>query len=158
MIQMMLMILMMGMMTTTTSKLVDAFHSVFKGGASASLFLPINPVPASRPRVTRWGVYYGKKYTQWRKDVESYLELLTHEENYTGALHVLVENFVLKPKTSKKTHPRGDVDNYAKAPLDAITSHTEVWGDDDQIVSLLVTKQFTEDEPGTRITVYQDEQ
>lgn len=32
----------------------------------------ITPVPASRPRVTRWGVYYGKKYTQFKKDM-SYL-------------------------------------------------------------------------------------
>jgi Holliday junction resolvase RusA-like endonuclease len=142
---------------TTNSKVVQAFHSVFKGEASASLFLPVNPVPASRPRVTRWGVYYGKKYTQWRKDVEKYLSTIIHEQNLTGPLCVLVENFVLKPKTSKKTHPRGDVDNYAKAPLDAVTSHTEIWGDDDQIVCLLITKQFTEDEPGTQITVYKDD-
>ena len=25
-----------------------------------------NPVPASRPRVARWGVYFGKKYTAYR--------------------------------------------------------------------------------------------
>jgi len=24
-----------------------------------------NPIPASRPRVARWGVYFGKKYTAY---------------------------------------------------------------------------------------------
>lgn len=30
----------------------------------------INPVPASRPRVTRYGTYYGKKYKNFRKDID----------------------------------------------------------------------------------------
>lgn len=72
-------------------------------------------------------------------------------------MFVIVENIVLKPRTSKKEYPRGDVDNYAKAPLDTLTKETDVWNDDDQIVAMLVTKQFTtnEEEVGTKITVYE---
>ena len=40
------------------------------------LTLPLTPVPASRPRVTRWGTYYGKRYTQWREEAENLVEVL----------------------------------------------------------------------------------
>lgn len=147
-------------MRTTTSKLVKSFREVFKEPAHAGFFLPVNPVPASRPRVSKWGTYYGKTYNAWRKDaakaLKEYREFCDKTE---GRLYVVVECVVLKPKTSKREYPRGDVDNYAKAPLDAITSHTDIWNDDDQIVALLVTKQFTTEpkEAGNWITIYTDE-
>ena len=31
----------------------------------------IIPVPASRPRVTRWSTYYGKKYTNFKEEMLS---------------------------------------------------------------------------------------
>jgi len=117
----------------------------------ASFF--INPVPASRPRVTRWGVYYGKNYTAWRKEA---MELIK-EQSDTIDLYVtvIVENIVKKPKTSKKDYPRGDVDNYAKAPLDVLTKK-EFWTDDDIIVNLITSKRFAEpdEEERTEVSIY----
>jgi hypothetical protein len=49
---------------------------------------------------------------------------------------------VLRPKTGKLPSPLGDVDNYVKAPLDAITHGQLLWHDDKQVVTLLATKRY----------------
>jgi Holliday junction resolvase RusA-like endonuclease len=105
----------------------------------------VNPVPASRPRVTRWGTYYTKTYAAWRSVI---YPLVPASENgpLDGNLDVIVEFIVLKPKTTKRTNPRGDADNYAKGMLDAVTGHKSAlkghWHDDDQITRLLSIKRF----------------
>lgn len=148
---------MLMMPKTVITKIVNSFHATLKGIDNIPFFLPVNPVPASRPRVTRWGVYYGKKYTEWRKEATKLAQQFTNDSTFTGQCAVVVEHIVLKPRTSKRDSPRGDVDNYAKASLDMITQDTTIWNDDDQVVALLVTKVFTtnEKEVGTRITVYE---
>ena len=57
-----------------------------------------------------------------------------------GPLSVSVYCCVAKPKTTERDYPRGDVDNYAKAVLDSLNG--VLWDDDDQIVSLLVYKEY----------------
>ena len=37
------------------------------------LSIPLNPVPASRPRVSKWGTYYPKRYATWKKDALKHL-------------------------------------------------------------------------------------
>ena len=117
-----------------------------------SMFLSPNPVPASRPRVTRWGCYYGKTYTKWMKEVEDHIK--SFGVTKSSALVVLVEVFRPKPKTTKKHWPRGDVDNYAKGPLDSITKHSDIWDDDDQIVGLWVSKQWAIKDTGIWVTIF----
>lgn len=72
-----------------------------------------------------------------------------------GLLHVIADHVVMKPKTTIRNCPRGDVDNYAKATLDAITKCGHVWEDDDQVLILTTTKRFAEkgEEPHTKVTV-----
>lgn len=116
------------------------------------VFVPIDPVPASRPRVSRWsGVYYGKRYSNFRKLVGDALSCvdLPKEFPLEGPLHVDVEFRVLKPKSSKREFPRGDVDNYFKT-LDSFTG--VVWVDDDQIVSSAMKKVYSE-HPGIMLHV-----
>lgn len=50
--------------------------------------------------------------------------------------------------------PIGDVDNYAKAALDAITS-ADIWADDKLVVEMTVRKRYTEghEQPHTFITI-----
>ena len=38
------------------------------------LIIPLNPVPASRPRVGRWGVHYAKTYATWMKQAALHLD------------------------------------------------------------------------------------
>lgn len=113
------------------------------GSSRCSLTLHLNPVPASRPRVTRWGTYYTKTYKTWMAEADKAIPQATYQ--FAGMIHVVVQLFVSKPRTSKLARPKGDVDNYAKAILDAITKKG-YWLDDDEIVRLTVTKEFTDGE------------
>jgi len=112
--------------------------------------LPLDPVPASRPRVSRWGTYYGKRYSEFRKrgnEVLSNLEPLVMSPTsvdlfpLSGILEVTAVFNVVKPRTSKLSIPRGDIDNYFKT-LDICNG--VVWGDDQQIQVLHTMKQFSE--------------
>ena len=136
--------------------LAKSFRNTLVGLGATLVFKPItlevNPVPASRPRVTRWGAYYGKNYTAWRKEAEKLIE--ESKTQTDKPLAVTVEHFVHRPKTTKRVSPRGDIDNYLKAPLDAITSHGKHWKDDDQIVAELSIKRFVEPEETPKTVVY----
>jgi Holliday junction resolvase RusA-like endonuclease len=124
-----------------------------------SFFIPVPPVPASRPRVTRWGTYYGKTYKEWMKAAALWLEkkeFNVSRDYFTGELFVRLSHVIQKARTSKREWPRGDVDNYAKATLDAITKAEIMWHDDDQVVSLVTSKRYAVlgDVPGTLVEVY----
>lgn len=75
-------------------------------------------------------------------------------EALQGDLGAVLEVIVQRPKASKFASPRGDVDNYAKAPMDAATK-AGVWGDDGQVRFLAVLKRWTMpgEAPGVTLTV-----
>ena len=110
----------------------------------------INPVPASRPRVTRWSTYYPKKYTQFKLDMIA----LTSELDLTpfeGSLRVDIGFYISMPKSwSKKKKEskessycdnNADVDNYLKAILDSLNEG--VYVDDRQIVEISARKIYS---------------
>ena len=106
------------------------------------IFIPIDPVPASRPRITRAGwAYYGKRYTKFRKEASSLLSAadIPIEFPLSGLLAVSAVFTVVPPKTTKRKSPRGDVDNYFKT-LDVLNEI--VWEDDDQLVLSVSSKVF----------------
>jgi Holliday junction resolvase RusA-like endonuclease len=117
-----------------------------------ALFLG-NPVPASRPRVTRWGTYYAKTYSDWKKKFEA--ELKEFKETITVPCFVIVEAVAEKAKTSKLFFPRADVDNYCKSPLDVLTKK-KCWEDDSQIIELFTSKRFAEkgEEQRVEVSIY----
>jgi Holliday junction resolvase RusA-like endonuclease len=110
--------------------------------SSRKFFFSVEPVPASRPRVSRWGTYYGKRYEKFRRDMREVLRTIELEP-LDGELVATLEFLVSPPKTTKRSHPRGDIDNYIKGPLDSMTHHGGFWRDDDQIVKITATKRFT---------------
>lgn len=117
--------------------------------------IPLQPVPASRPRVTRWGTYYAKTYTEWRKAAARLIEKA--DAPLSGELEVHLLCIFRKPKTSKLAAPAPDVDNLAKAALDAVTSYGGHWHDDKQITRLTVEKRWATDteEPGSYLQITQ---
>lgn len=142
----------MTFLTLPPSKVIDVIGDCL-GEPTSKVTIDIPPVVASRPRVTRWGTYYGKKYTAWKDQADKTLK--TSMSTITQPCTVVVEQVVKKPKTSKLTYPRGDTDNYAKAPLDALTKK-EYWTDDDLVINLIASKRFAEPQetPRTEVSIY----
>jgi Holliday junction resolvase RusA-like endonuclease len=108
----------------------------------ASIHFPLEPVPASRPRVTRWGTFYLKTYSEWMAKAKKLIGSGTLTFHEKTPLFVIVESVSTKARTSKLTYPRYDVDNTAKAVLDVVTKVSGWWYDDDQIVLLTSSKRF----------------
>ena len=109
--------------------------------AGAVMVVTINtaPVVASRPRVSRWGVYYNKTYANWLKTAKVEGKDL---RRFDGPCIITVEQVVEKPRTTKLASPNGDIDNFAKGPLDLITKSELAWVDDKQIVAMTAIKRF----------------
>lgn len=119
------------------------------------IVIPLEPVPASRPRVTRCGVFYSKAYQAWKEAAVAFLKDKHCPIDKDVPLVVYVESVSTKPRTGKLQAPRYDVDNVAKGPMDAITASGNFWADDSQVVALCVTKRYAvpDEEAHTRITI-----
>ena len=81
--------------------------------------IPTKPVPASRPRVTKWGTYYSKTYKAWIQAAE---HLIPHSPAEPLAIPVVANVLLAIPRarTSTLIVPVGDGDNYEKAVFDMI--------------------------------------
>jgi len=141
--------------TTKISELSGAFLRLLGKFARAGVLsgtLAVAPVPASRPRVSRWGTYYSKTYQRWKTTAETLAQDIKAAK-VTGPVCLVVEQVCALPKTSGRDYPQGDFDNHAKGPADALTKAQQVWADDDQVVACLVTKRFAkpDEEPCTNL-------
>lgn len=127
--------------------------------------IPITPVPASRPRVTRWSTYYGKKYTEYKKQVSEWLITCSERQKTAiqGVVHVTLIHYLPLPKsTSKKAKieldntwcdKNADIDNLNKAVYDNVLNEHFI-NDDRYIVSSESKKYWTAKETGwTEITI-----
>jgi len=125
----------------------------------SKLFIPVKPAPASRPRISKYGNYYTKGYTDFRKEIYQFFK--TIQKDYIAVdkvgFKVILDIICKKPKKPSNDYPRGDVDNYAKAYLDSITYAQLAWVDDIQVTELIVTKRYQEkgEDYGAILTVEQ---
>ena len=109
-------------------------------------FIPVKPVPASRPRVTQFGAYYTKTYMQFRAAMAEYLApLIKQYPAEDGEFSVEILFVCRKPKQPTNEYPQGDVDNYIKGPLDAFTKAGMFWKDDVQVVECGTFKRYQEE-------------
>ena len=94
----------------------------------------LNPIAASRPRVSKWGAYYTGPYKNFRVEaVDAIADTLGEEwVPLEGPLLVEVEVVVTRPKTTKLDYPKPDIDNYLKSVFDCLNG--KLWVDDKQIV------------------------
>lgn len=105
----------------------------------------IIPVPCPRPRVTRWGTHYPKRYQDFKEE----LSLLGKAQKFKGGHQLMVDFYMPMPKSlSKKKkkellgYPhkhRPDLDNLVKAVLDCL------WEEDSIVSEIHATKQWAEE-------------
>ena len=101
------------------------------------------PQAASRPRVTRYGAYHTKNYTEFKN--QAHLELLKLKKlprESKDLFHVTLDIICKRPRSPSREYPQGDVDNYVKSYLDAITKANILWEDDVQVVGLVANKRY----------------
>lgn len=110
-------------------------------------------MPASRPRVPRYGKpYYTGKYEDFRKQAAGVIKTQWKKKPLVGPISVECEFVVSKARTSKLEYPNGDLDNYCKAIWDSCNGI--VWEDDKQIVECpYVVKRFVKQDEEPHITM-----
>lgn len=112
---------------------------------------PIDPVAASRPRVSRYSTYYTGKYAEWRKDFPKILSDIKLSTPTDQALEVTLKFFVKAPAKTELNYPDPDIDNYQKALFDSCNGF--LWKDDRQIVRLRdVEKMWAEGDGAIEMT------
>ena len=120
------------------------------------LQLEQQPVPASRPRVTQWGVYYGKNYTKYRKGSGMTVERAVAQAQAGGFLPIdstliMAQLFEgEKPRTTKLEYPNPDLDNFIKALWDALQKHKVIL-DDKKVIASIEMKRWTTTQPQTLV-------
>lgn len=115
-------------------------------GESLRIHIDLPPVPASRPRVGRFGTYYLKTYKKFRQQMEAiFAEYSLSPIPSEQALRVTTWVYVRKPKKTvrKQWWPKGDIDNYEKAVWDCLNK--TVWEDDDQLVETISYKLYADE-------------
>lgn len=126
-----------------------------------TFMVPGDPVPQPRPRVsTRGG--FARAYVPSRHPVHAYRHQIAAAAQQAGLtatgspLNVVIDAVFARPKShlnrsgvkpSAPVLPRPDVDNLAKAVLDALQ---DVMGDDTHVARLVVEKSYG---PEARTTV-----
>jgi Holliday junction resolvase RusA-like endonuclease len=127
--------------TTRTSK-ADLVDGTVKATVS------VLPVPAPRPRVrVHNGVgfaYYAGKYKTFLAEAPKAIP--ESPIFYVKGTPLIVNVTVVLPRPMKPAneYPVGDVDNYAKSVLDAVTKNGSYWHDDVQITTLVIEKRYTD--------------
>lgn len=125
--------------------------------------IPIEPMPCPRPRVrvlraknsskSFASAYYPKAYVKWKeKFAEKFAELFGKASaHFSRPVEVHIVFVCTKPKTTKLLTPKGDIDNYLKSALDALTD-AGVWDDDKIVSDAHASKRFTR--PGEEACIY----
>jgi Holliday junction resolvase RusA-like endonuclease len=106
--------------------------------------IPGQPVPASRPRVTKNGVFHFHRYRDWLDSAKVYAR-----QSWLGKEPL--DSFVSVTVTFWEDRIRADIDNLIKGILDCMTGVILV--DDRQVLQLHALRFPGHPEPRTDVTV-----
>jgi Holliday junction resolvase RusA-like endonuclease len=101
----------------------------------------IEPRPAARPRVGKWGTYYPPIYAKYKKELGDMVECANLPTPDVCPYSVYIEFVCTPPKKLSNPFPRGDTDNYIKGVLDAINKRA-IFEDDKQVQLLTGFKRY----------------
>lgn len=97
--------------------------------------------------------YYAGKYKTFLTEAPKAIPESPHFFEKGTPVAVNVSFYMKKPKKPANTYPIGDIDNYLKSILDAITKNGTYWHDDAQVVWLSTYKMYTEGEPRIEVAM-----
>lgn len=127
------------------------------GVRRVSFTLALPPVAAPRPRIrVHNGVgfaYYTGKYKKFLTEAPKAIPESPLFFEKGTPLHVDVRLMCPSPKKPANPYPVGDIDNYLKSILDAITKNGTYWHDDAQIESITAKKEYTQTEPRHEVII-----
>lgn len=85
--------------------------------------------------------YMASTYMKWKAYVQT---LVTKPPDLpTQGITLVMAAVVKRPKKTERDYPKGDVDNYSKSLMDALNKW--LYCDDDQVRTLVVTKEYGHD-------------
>lgn len=114
------------------------------------LWIPIKPIPAPRPRVTRNGTYNDQKYTNYKKAISMVAKSKIKEPS-DAPIFMKIEFFFEIPKSWSKAKreaakwhtSRPDLDNLQKGIKDSLNGVAYI--DDAQVCFMQVWKQYAQE-------------
>lgn len=122
------------------------------------IYIPIQPKGAPRPRVTKFGTYNAKDYTDY-KNVIGLAAKAKIKTPLETSVAIDIEFFFEIPKSwgKKKKEAAGwhtskpDIDNLIKGVLDGLNG--VAYADDMQVVNISARKQYTRSNSGIQIII-----
>ena len=122
-----------------------------------NIWYPVKPKSAPRPRVTKFGTYNAKDYTDWKKGL-GLLAKARIKKPIENEVFIKIEFFYEIPKSwSKKKKElakwhksKPDIDNLIKGVLDSLNGIA--YKDDAQVVMIQARKQYAA-ENGVKIEI-----
>lgn len=124
---------------------MEIFFEKSKGQAVLKIE-DLRPIPAPRPRVTKWGTYNDPKYTYYKKLIQQAMGNKFYSDkpltmslvfSYTYPRSWAKKRCVAQPHAS-----RPDLDNLCKGIMDALNE--VCYKDDSQIVHLSASKIYSD--------------
>lgn len=97
--------------------------------------------------------YYTGPYKKFYEEVPKAIPESPIKFEKGQAVEVFLGLHLPRPQKPANPYPKGDVDNYAKSVLDAITKNGTYWHDDSQVVHLHVWKTYTTGQTGFAVTI-----
>jgi Holliday junction resolvase RusA-like endonuclease len=124
-----------------------------KMNSLACFEIPLLPVAAVRPKVTRWNTYYPGAYGEYLPEAREWVSNHWQEEPIDGALFVRLVFVMPRPKSHYRSGknselvkdgapqmPHQDIDNLVKGALDVMTGR--VYEDDRQVHEVSAVKMY----------------
>lgn len=122
------------------------------------IFIPIQPKGAPRPRVTKFGTYNAKGYTDYKNAIGLAAKAKIKTPLETSISIDIEFFFEIPPSWSKKKKEaagwhksKPDIDNLIKGVLDGLNGIA--YKDDMQVAKIAARKQYTRSNSGIQIII-----
>lgn len=132
---------------------MGSWNGLANVSCGVSVEIPLVPVAAVRPKVTKWNTYYPGAYGKYLPEARQWLDNQWSDNPIEGPLRARLRFILPRPKSHYRTgrnshlvkdgapgYPHQDVDNFIKGALDVLNG--VVYRDDTQVVEVTAIKEY----------------